>query len=114
MAIEVDVIAAIAARKDNIITIANTDGKFSTVKIPLPQHLGDEIPINKDSPTWADYFKCGLVVARKYMLESGNGNLCEHGSLKGFLRSLMASFPPVEGFPRPSLFVLPLLWRCSG
>ncbi|KAM9933338.1 hypothetical protein OXX80_007046 [Metschnikowia pulcherrima] len=106
MAIEVDVIAAIAARKDNIITIANTDGKFGTVEIPLPQHLGDEIPINKDSPTWADYFKCGLVVARKYMLESENGNLCERGSLKGFFALFDGTVPTGGGLSSSAAFCI--------
>lgn len=66
MAIEVDIVAAVASAESGI-SIANTDPKFNPETIETP--LADsEIVIDKVHPLWADYFKCGLVVARKHIL----------------------------------------------
>lgn len=69
MAIEVDVIAAVAPVAGDTITIANTDPKFSTAEINLPAD-GSEVTIDLAKPLWANYFKCGLIVAHKYIVDS--------------------------------------------
>lgn len=79
MAIEVDVIAAVAPSAGDHIRIANTNTHFTTEQIPLPTATST-IEINNVTPLWADYFKCGLLVARKYMVEKKRGTWAESAS----------------------------------
>lgn len=69
MAIEVDVIAAVSKSDDNSVTIANTDEKFTTQTFDLPSD-GSLVTIDKNQHSWGNYFKCGLLVAHKYITET--------------------------------------------
>lgn len=68
MAIEVDVIAPFAPSETSTITISNTDSKFSTKSFEIPQD-GSFVEIDETNPSWGDYFKCGVIVAHKYIIE---------------------------------------------
>ena len=69
MAIEVDVIAAVSKSDDSSVTIANTDEKFTTQTFELPAD-GSLVTIDKNHHSWGNYFKCGLLVAHKYITET--------------------------------------------
>lgn len=69
MAIEVDVIAAVNNSNDNAITIANTNENFTTETFQLPAD-GSLVTIDKDHHSWGNYFKCGLLVAHKFITET--------------------------------------------
>ncbi|GEQ69680.1 hypothetical protein JCM33374_g3354 [Metschnikowia sp. JCM 33374] len=106
MAIEVDVIAAIGAVSRNSITIVNTDRKFAPVEIALP-HANEDIVVNKEMPSWADYFKCGLIVARKYMQETGLGDVnAKNGALQGFNALFDGSVPTGGGLSSSAAFCI--------
>lgn len=70
MALDVDVIAAVSKKPegDNSITIVNTNPQFQEESIELPKD-GEVITIDQTKFTWANYFKCGLIVAHKFILE---------------------------------------------
>lgn len=70
MALDVDVIAAVSkkAAGDNSVTIANTNQQFQEETFDLPDH-GEVIDIDQTKFTWANYFKCGLIVAHKFIIE---------------------------------------------
>lgn len=69
MAIEVDVIAPFAPSGNSTVTITNTDPKFSKERFDIPQD-GSLVEIDKSNPTWGDYFKCAIIVAQNYIIES--------------------------------------------
>ncbi|OBA23093.1 Galactokinase [Metschnikowia bicuspidata var. bicuspidata NRRL YB-4993] len=106
MAIEVDVIAAVAPSGTQTITIANTNTKFVTTEIRLPQPADADIPINKDLPLWADYFKCGLVVARNYMRDTGKGNIQTSGAMAGFYALFDGTVPAGGGLSSSAAFCI--------
>lgn len=68
MAIEVDVIAAVGKGEGIAICISNTDENFAPERIEIPAD-GSVVSIDQSKPLWGNYFKCGLIVAHKYMLE---------------------------------------------
>ena len=68
MAIEVDVICGIKTDHENRIILSNTNSQFQQEVIELPKD-GSVVEINKDVFSWGNYFKCGLIVAHKYILE---------------------------------------------
>ena len=69
MAISNDVIAAVSVDSDSKeIIITNTDSKyFPREVIPLDK----KVSIDQEHHSWANYFKCGLIVAEKYLNENG-------------------------------------------
>lgn len=69
MAIEVDVIAAVSKSDDTCVTIANTNKEFTTQTFDLPAD-GSLVTIDKNHHSWGNYFKCGLIVAHKYITET--------------------------------------------
>lgn len=73
MAISNDVIAAVSVDSDSKeIIITNTDSKdFPREVIPLDK----KVSIDQEHHSWANYFKCGLIVAEKYLNENGINNL---------------------------------------
>lgn len=68
MAIEVDVIAAVGECEGSTISISNTDKRFQTEHIEIPAD-GSVVTIDQTKQLWGNYFKCGLIVAHKYILE---------------------------------------------
>lgn len=96
MAIEVDVIAPFAPSGTSTITINNTDPKFTQKSFELPQD-GSFVKIDESNPSWGDYFKCGVIVAQKYILES-HPHLLDGGKkpLKG-LNALFDGTVPTGG-----------------
>lgn len=96
MAIEVDVIAPFSPSGDSTITISNTDPKFSQQTFELPQD-GSLVDIDESTPSWGDYFKCGVIVAQKYILDT-QPHLLDGGKkpLKG-LHALFDGTVPTGG-----------------
>ncbi|EGW34832.1 Galactokinase, partial [Spathaspora passalidarum NRRL Y-27907] len=79
MAIEVDVVAAVGVNDSNQIVITNTDEKdFPKQVIEIPSDPKVSVTIDKAQHGWGNYFKCGLIVAHKYLLEKGH-----NGKVKG-------------------------------
>ncbi|RLV93059.1 Galactokinase [Spathaspora sp. JA1] len=71
MAIDVDVVAAVGVNDSNQIVITNTDDKeFPKQVIELPSDPKETVTIDKAQHGWGNYFKCGLIVAHKYLLEN--------------------------------------------
>lgn len=69
MAIEVDVVAAVAPCAAPEARIANINPKFSPETIKLPQD-GSMVPIDLSHHTWGNYFRCAAIVAHKYLQET--------------------------------------------
>lgn len=69
MALDADVIVAVSKNSQNEITLVNTDSKFEKETFNLPND-GSIIEIDQKNFTWANYFKCGLIVAHKFILET--------------------------------------------
>ncbi|KAI5967102.1 GAL1 [Candida theae] len=68
MAIEVDVVAAVSTNDSDAIVISNTDAeKFPKHTIPIGKD--SDFAINREQHSWANYFKCGLIVAAKFLEE---------------------------------------------
>lgn len=65
MAIDADVVAAVSLRDDSNVKLVNLDDKYEDTGFELPK---DEIlSINKEIFSWANYVKCGFLVASKYL-----------------------------------------------
>ncbi|SCW04560.1 LAFE_0H16248g1_1 [Lachancea fermentati] len=71
MAIEVEVLCAVKILPENenpSITLTNSDEKFAQRRFDLPLD-GSLISIDPSVSDWSNYFKCGLLVAQKYLNE---------------------------------------------
>lgn len=68
MAIEVDVVAAVGRCDRSVICISNTNPKFAPEEVEIPSD-GSVITIDQSEQLWGNYFKCGVIVAHKYMVE---------------------------------------------
>lgn len=68
MAIEVDVIAAVGRCEGSTISISNTNEDYDSESIEIPAD-GSFVAIDQSKQLWGNYFKCGLIVAHKYILE---------------------------------------------
>lgn len=72
MAIETDVIGAVKVLPgSNEVVLHNTDPAFARELFVLPAE-GQVVEIDKLKFSWASYFKCGYIVAQKYIQEKGN------------------------------------------
>jgi galactokinase len=69
MAVETDMIMVFSVSETNKIEIANTDSQFEPQQFELPDD-GSLISIDASELNWANYFKCGLVVAQEFMQTS--------------------------------------------
>ena len=69
MAIDFDVVAAVSTNSSNVINIANTDQKFASESVELPPN-GELVSIDQKNHTWGNYFKCGYIVAQKFIQEN--------------------------------------------
>lgn len=69
MALDADVIVAVSKNQENQINLINTNSKFEKESFNLPNN-GSIIEIDQTNFTWANYFKCGLIVAHKFILEN--------------------------------------------
>ncbi|RCK61042.1 Galactokinase [Candida viswanathii] len=100
MAISNDVIAAVSVDgSSNEIVITNTAGAdFPREVIPLTS----KVTIDQEHHSWANYFKCALIVAEKYLKEKGvtklkgmkltfNGNVPTGGGLSSSAAFCVAS-----------------------
>ncbi|SGZ57730.1 CIC11C00000003561 [Sungouiella intermedia] len=92
MAIEVDVIAAVAASEDETVVIANTNPKFHLQTFSIPRD--EQIVIDTYSTTWGDYFKCGVIVAQQYIYQN-HPQIREQG-IRG-LRAIFDGTVPTGG-----------------
>lgn len=99
MAIEVDVICGVKTDIENRIILSNTNSQFQQEVIELPKD-GSVVEINKDVFSWGNYFKCGLIVAHKYILEKH-----PERKLRGMKMSLMEPFQPEEDYHHLQRFV---------
>lgn len=68
MALDNDVIGVVGKRGDHSIVLHNTDTKFTPETVELPQN-GSVVDIDQTKFTWVNYFKCGLIVAHKFIFE---------------------------------------------
>ncbi|CAH2350627.1 protein Gal3p [[Candida] railenensis] len=78
MAIEVDLIAAVKPLKDSReVVLTNSDPHFQRESFEIPAN-GDLVAIDNDNFSWCNYFKCGLIVAQKYLEENkvGHASMC--------------------------------------
>lgn len=106
MAIEVDVIAAVALQQDQKIVITNTDSKFKDEEISIPLD-GSIVTIDLSKQLWGNYFKCGLIVAHKYMLERD-----PQMKLKGFNVLFDGTVPTGGGLSSSAAFCIAATLAC--
>ncbi|CAM9012438.1 unnamed protein product [Wickerhamomyces anomalus] len=69
MALDADVIVAVSTNNTNTITLSNTNKQFQQETFQLPSD-GSVIEIDQSNFSWVNYFKCGLIVAHKFILEN--------------------------------------------
>ncbi|KAI5953321.1 GAL1 [Candida jiufengensis] len=101
MAIEVDVIASVSLNDSNKIVITNTNPNFERYTIELPANLENidkDIRID-DVHSWGNYFKCGLIVASKFLNETTTTN-----SLKGMHITFNGTVPTGGGLSSSAAF----------
>ncbi|KAI5949667.1 GAL1 [Candida margitis] len=100
MAIEVDVVAAVSTNDSSFIIISNTDSdKFPQEKVAIGQD--SDFVIDREHHTWANYFKCGLIVAAKFLQEkSGEGKY----KLKGMNITFSGIVPTGGGLSSSAAF----------
>lgn len=106
MAIEVDVIAAVAPAQGTTITIANTNPKFHTEEVHLPPD-GKEVTIDLSHQLWGNYFKCGVIVAHKFIVET-HPDLVDGGKkpLKAFNALFDGTVPDGGGLSSSAAFCI--------
>lgn len=104
MAIDVDVVAAVGISDVAKINLTNMDSKFEDTIIELPKN-GEVIDIDHSNFSWASYFKCGLIVAHKYILEK-YPELVDHGKkpLKGLNLTFDGTVPTGGGLSSSAAF----------
>ncbi|EPY51056.1 galactokinase Gal1 [Schizosaccharomyces cryophilus OY26] len=104
MAMEVDVVAAVAVTDDGKMVLTNTDEEFQKEQFDLPSD-GSVISINKDQHSWGNYFRCSLIVAHKFILEK-YPNLVQGGSkpLKGMRLTFDGNVPTGGGLSSSAAF----------
>nr|P56599.1 RecName: Full=Galactokinase; AltName: Full=Galactose kinase [Candida maltosa] len=94
MAIANDVIAAVNVNSTNEIIITNTDSKdFLKEVIALRNSQ-----IDQEHHSWANYFKCALIVAKQYLEERGVT------SLKGMKLTFNGNVPTGGGLSSSAAF----------
>ncbi|KAK6457885.1 galactokinase [Scheffersomyces xylosifermentans] len=105
MAIDVDVVAAVKRDDSRTVIITNTDSvNFAKETFELPQD-GSEITIDQEAFSWGNYFKCGFIVAHKYILEN-RPDLVSDGSkpLKGLKITFNGTVPTGGGLSSSAAF----------
>ena len=99
MAISNDVIVAVNVNDEPEIVITNTDSKnFAKETIPLTNN-NDGFEIDSQHHSWANYFKCALIVANNYLTEQ---NL--KGQLKGMKLTFDGNVPTGGGLSSSAAF----------
>lgn len=106
MAIEVDVVAAVAECAGATITISNTDETFAEEQIQIPQD-GSTVTIDLSTALWGNYFKCGLIVAHKFIRESNP----QH-KLKAFNALFDGTVPTGGGLSSSAAFCIAATLAC--
>lgn len=86
MAIDNDVIIGVSENNEqigglNTIKLSNTNENYKSETITLPND-GSIITIDKLNFSWVNYFKCGLIVAHKFIIEN-YPHLIKNNSLIG-------------------------------
>ncbi|KAK7207618.1 ribosomal protein S5 domain 2-type protein [Myxozyma melibiosi] len=66
MAIESDIVIAVRKNNDACLRLANTDARFPPTTVPLSAS-GAFVVVDKADSSWADYFKCGHLVAHEFL-----------------------------------------------
>ncbi|KAG7660421.1 GAL1 [[Candida] subhashii] len=100
MAIEVDVVAAVSINESNKIKITNVDNDdFPAQTIEIPGDPKQTVSISQEH-SWGNYFKCGLIVAHKFMME--NRGLTT--SLKGMNLTFSGTVPTGGGLSSSAAF----------
>ncbi|KAK9313628.1 ribosomal protein S5 domain 2-type protein [Lipomyces starkeyi] len=69
MAIEADIVILVSKNDSRTINLLNGDSKFEQESFALPAD-GALVSIDPTVTTWANYFKCGHLVAHQYLSES--------------------------------------------
>ncbi|CUM56212.1 unnamed protein product [Debaryomyces tyrocola] len=104
MAIDVDVIAAVGTSDDHKVVLTNTDESFAKEEFDLASD-GSVIEIDKTNHTWGNYFKCGLIVAHKYIKDNFPESV-DGGSrpLKGLRLTFNGTVPTGGGLSSSAAF----------
>ncbi|SCW04568.1 LAFE_0H16424g1_1 [Lachancea fermentati] len=105
MAIEVDVLCAVKITNDRAhpkIVLNNSNPKFSTRCFELPLD-GSLVPIDATISDWSNYFKCGLLVAQKYLKEQFPDRF-ESASVKGLDVFVSGNVPTGGGLSSSAAF----------
>ncbi|KAI5959577.1 GAL1 [Candida pseudojiufengensis] len=101
MAIEVDVIAAVSINNRSNIIITNTDPSFKKYIIDLPsdlENIDNDIKMDENH-SWGNYFKCGLIVASKFIKETTSIS-----TLKGMSITFNGTVPTGGGLSSSAAF----------
>lgn len=69
MAIETDVVAVANLTSDLSVNLINLDTKYEPTSFKLPEN-NEILTIDKSIFSWANYVKCGFLVAQKYLKEN--------------------------------------------
>ena len=104
MAIDVDVVAAVGTSDDHKVVLTNTDESFAKEEFDLASD-GSVIEIDKTNHTWGNYFKCGLIVAHKYIRDNFPESV-DSGSkpLKGLRLTFNGTVPTGGGLSSSAAF----------
>ncbi|KAK6202683.1 galactokinase [Scheffersomyces amazonensis] len=107
MAIDVDVIGVGKSYPDSLeVQLINTDEAFTPQTFVLPADGSViEIDSENESFSWASYFKCGLIVAHKYILEN-HAHLLDSGKkpLNGLKVAFDGTVPTGGGLSSSAAF----------
>ncbi|CAX44459.1 galactokinase, putative [Candida dubliniensis CD36] len=99
MAISNDVIVAVNINDESEIVITNTDSKnFAKETIALTNN-NDGFEIDSQHHSWANYFKCALIVANNYLTEQKM-----NGQLKGMKLTFDGNVPTGGGLSSSAAF----------
>lgn len=102
MALDADVIVAVSTNSENKITLINTNPEFKQESFNLSND-GSIIEIDQTKFTWVNYFKCGLIVAHKFIIEN-HPQLLNNGSLKGLNLLFDGNVPTGGGLSSSAAF----------
>lgn len=104
MAIDVDVIVAVAATDDQKVVLSNTDESFKKEEFQLDPN-GDTVEIDQENHSWGNYFKCGMIVAHNYIKDNYPDKVANGSKpLKGLRLKFNGTVPTGGGLSSSAAF----------
>lgn len=91
------------------VRLANTDPDFPDRVLQVPADPKKWVEIDPKVSDWANYFKCGVVVAQQYLSESADENVRANSTLKRMRPMdvlLMGNVPMGSGLSSSAAFVV--------